>query len=92
MAAAAGVEGEGVGAGVVIRALAWLGPHEIEDGLDAVFQLRQQRGQRRLAATRLGQRHADMLWKALAVEGSWLYLFVLLKFQSTIDRRMGRCG
>lgn len=37
---------------------------------------------------RLGQRHADMLWKALTVEGSWLYLFVLLEFQSTVDRRM----
>ncbi|MCY3679217.1 MAG: Rpn family recombination-promoting nuclease/putative transposase [Gemmatimonadetes bacterium] len=37
---------------------------------------------------RLGQRHADMLWKALTVEGSWLYLFILLEFQSTVDRRM----
>lgn len=37
---------------------------------------------------RLGQRHADMLWKALTVEGSWLYVFVLLEFQSTVDRRM----
>ena len=37
---------------------------------------------------RLGQRHADMLWKALTVEGSWLYLFVLLEFQSTVDHRM----
>ena len=37
---------------------------------------------------RLGQRHADMLWRLRTVESGWLYLFVLLEFQSTVDRRM----
>ena len=37
---------------------------------------------------RLGQRHADMLWRILTTEGGSLYLFILLEFQSTIDRRM----
>ena len=37
---------------------------------------------------RLGQRHADMLWRILTTEGGWLYLVILLEFQSTIDRRM----
>ena len=32
----------------------------------------------------LGQRHADMLWKIQTADGSWLYLLVLLEFQSTI--------
>ena len=36
----------------------------------------------------LGQRHADMPWRILTVEGGWLYLLILLEFQSTIDRRM----
>ena len=36
----------------------------------------------------LGQRHADMLWRIQIAEGGWLYLLVLLEFQSTIDRRM----
>ena len=36
----------------------------------------------------LGQRHADMLWRIQVAEGAWLYLLVLLEFQSTIDRRM----
>ena len=37
---------------------------------------------------RLGQRHADMLWRVRTADGGWLYLLVLLEFQSTIDRRM----
>ena len=36
----------------------------------------------------LGQRHADMLWKIQTVNKEWLYLLVLIEFQSTIDRRM----
>ncbi len=36
----------------------------------------------------LGRRHADMLWKIQAVNEEWLYLLVLIEFQSTIDRRM----
>ena len=37
---------------------------------------------------RLGQRHADMLWKIQTANGRWLYLLVLLEFQSTIDSGM----
>ena len=37
---------------------------------------------------RLGQHHADMLWKIRTGDGNWLYLLILLEFQSTIDRRM----
>lgn len=36
----------------------------------------------------LGQRHADMLWRIQIAGGEWLYLLVLLEFQSTVDRRM----
>ncbi len=36
----------------------------------------------------LGQRHADMLWRIRTADETWLYLLVLLEFQSTIDRRM----
>lgn len=36
----------------------------------------------------LGQRHADMLWRIQTTDAQWLYLLVLLEFQSTIDRRM----
>ena len=36
----------------------------------------------------LGQRHADMLWRIQTADAQWLYLFVLLEFQSAIDRRM----
>ena len=36
----------------------------------------------------LGQRHADSLWKMQTVERRWLYLLVLLEFQSTVDSRM----
>ena len=36
----------------------------------------------------LGQRHADMLWRIRTIDETWLYLLVLLEFQSTIDRRM----
>ena len=31
----------------------------------------------------LGQRHADMLWRIRMAGGGWLYLLVLLEFQST---------
>ena len=37
---------------------------------------------------RLGQRHADMLWRVRTLHEGWLYLLVLLEFQSTVDRRM----
>lgn len=37
---------------------------------------------------RLGQRHADMLWKIRIADEDWLYLMVLLEFQSTVDSRM----
>ena len=36
----------------------------------------------------LGQRRADMLWRVQAVGGEWLYLLVLLEFQSTVETRM----
>ena len=36
----------------------------------------------------LGQRHADLLWKMEAADRKWLYLLVLLEFQSTVDSRM----
>ena len=36
----------------------------------------------------LGQRRADMLWKIQTVGGDWLYLLVLLEFQSTVETRM----
>ena len=36
----------------------------------------------------LGQRHADMLWKIRTADGSWLYLLILLEFQSTVDHEM----
>ena len=36
----------------------------------------------------LDQRHADMLWRVRTTGGSWLYILILLKFQSTVDRRM----
>ena len=36
----------------------------------------------------LGQRHADMLWRIQIAGGGWLYLLVLLEFQSTVDRHM----
>lgn len=36
----------------------------------------------------LGRRHADMLWKIQTVNEEWLYLLVLIEFQSTVDRRM----
>ena len=46
-------------AGVVIRALAWLGPHEIEDGLDTVLP-------------RLTQEDLDELATARAVMPRWM--------------------
>ena len=36
----------------------------------------------------LDRRHADMLWRVRAVGDRWLYLLVLLEFQSTVDHRM----
>ncbi|MDE2980691.1 MAG: Rpn family recombination-promoting nuclease/putative transposase [Gemmatimonadota bacterium] len=36
----------------------------------------------------LGQRHTDMLWRIGTVGGDWVYIFILLEFQSTVDRRM----
>lgn len=36
----------------------------------------------------LEQRHADMLWRVRAAGSGWVYLLVLLEFQSTVDRRM----
>lgn len=36
----------------------------------------------------LGQRHADLLWKMQTAESRWVYLLVLLEFQSTVDSRM----
>ena len=36
----------------------------------------------------LGQRHADLLWKMQTAERRWVYLLVLLEFQSTVDSRM----
>ncbi len=36
----------------------------------------------------LGQRRADMLWKIQTIGGDWLYLVVLLEFQSTVETRM----
>ena len=36
----------------------------------------------------LDQRHADMLWRVQTDGGRWLYILILLEFQSTVDRRM----
>ena len=36
----------------------------------------------------LVQRHADMLWRVQTIAGRWLYVLILLEFQSTVDRRM----
>ena len=36
----------------------------------------------------LRQRHADMLWRVRIARSGWLYLLVLLEFQSTVDRHM----
>ena len=36
----------------------------------------------------LDRRHADMLWRVRAAGNGWVYLLVLLEFQSTVDRRM----
>lgn len=36
----------------------------------------------------LDQRHADMLWRVRTTGGRWLYILILLEFQSTVDRRM----
>ena len=40
----------------------------------------------------LDQRHADMLWRVQTTGGRWLYILVLLEFQSTVDRRMALAG
>ena len=39
---------------------------------------------------RLRQRHGDLVWR-VGFRGEWLYLLVLLEFQSTVDRPW-RCG
>ncbi len=36
----------------------------------------------------LGQRHADMLWRIGFTGDGWLYILILLEFQSTVDHRM----
>ena len=36
----------------------------------------------------LDQCHADMLWRVQTTGGRWLYVLILLEFQSTVDRRM----
>lgn len=36
----------------------------------------------------LGQRHSDMLWRIGTTDHSWVYILILLEFQSTVDRRM----
>ena len=36
----------------------------------------------------LGQRHTDMLWRVGTTRGGWVYILILLEFQSTVDRRM----
>ena len=36
----------------------------------------------------LGQRHADMLWRIGTTAGGWVYVLILLEFQSTVDHRM----
>ena len=36
----------------------------------------------------LDQRHADMLWRVQTTGGRWLYILILLEFQSTVDRLM----
>ena len=36
----------------------------------------------------LGQRHTDMLWRIGTTGGGWIYILILLEFQSTVDRRM----
>ena len=36
----------------------------------------------------LGQRHTDMLWRIGTTRGGWVYILILLEFQSTVDRRM----
>ncbi len=38
----------------------------------------------------LGQRYTDMLWRVRSTGGGWLYMIVLLEFQSTVERRMAR--
>ena len=35
-----------------------------------------------------GQRHTDMLWRIGTIGGGWVYILILLEFQSTVDRRM----
>ena len=36
----------------------------------------------------LDQRHTDMLWRIGFTGGGWVYILILLEFQSTVDRRM----
>ena len=36
----------------------------------------------------LRQRHADTLWRIAITGGRWLYILILIEFQSTVDSRM----
>ena len=36
----------------------------------------------------LGQRHVDTLWRIETTGGRWLYILILIEFQSTVDPRM----
>ncbi len=36
----------------------------------------------------LDQRHTDMLWRVGTTAGGWVYILILLEFQSTVDPRM----
>ena len=36
----------------------------------------------------LGQRHTDMLWRIGTTAGDWVYILILLEFQSTVNHRM----
>ena len=38
--------------------------------------------------TKLQQRHSDLLWRIRFRDTRWLYVVVLLEFQSTVDQRM----
>ena len=42
----------------------------------------------RFVTEHLGQRHTDMLWRIGTTGGDWVYILILLEFQSTVDRRM----
>ncbi len=40
----------------------------------------------------LQQRHSDLIWRIRFHDDRWLYVVVLLEFQSTVDRRMAPCA